>query len=76
MALLDRWTAQAETSVGKDPLDSIEFNRRRARLYLKAGFIEAALDNLEDAAIQALNENRPELRRQIITEMERIVHDL
>ncbi|HEY4524057.1 MAG TPA: hypothetical protein VJK04_04275 [Candidatus Paceibacterota bacterium] len=76
MTLLDRWTAQEEATVGKDPLDSIKFNQRRARIYLMAGYKEEALDNLEDAAIQAVNENRRELRQQIIAEMERIVNSM
>ena len=74
MTLLDRWTAQEEVRVGKDPLDSIRFNQRRAHIYLKAGYVEEALDNLEDAAIQALNEGRVELRQEIIAEMQRIVN--
>jgi len=74
ISLLDKWTVQEETKVGRDPLDSIGFNRRRANIYLKAGFIEEALDNLESAAIQALNEGRVDLRRQIISEIERIVN--
>lgn len=73
MTLLDKWTAQEEAEVGKNPLDSIKFNQRRASVYLRAGFKDAALDCLEDAAIQATNESRMALKQEIIAEMEKIV---
>jgi hypothetical protein len=61
--LLINWTIQQEKEVeaSADPEASIQFNLKRARLYFKAGYIEAALENFDDAMTQAWHEERKEL---------------
>ena len=70
--LLQKWTEQEEKKVENNPLAAIEFNRKRARVYLAAGFKEEALDALEGARMQAWNEQRTELFNEIMAEMDKI----
>lgn len=53
MTLLDRWTEQEEIKAGKDPMGHINLDRKQGRLYHAAGFIDAAIESLEQAAHQA-----------------------
>jgi len=63
--MLDKWTEQEEKLVGPNPEDSILFNMKRAAIYAQAGYIDEALDNLDDATLQAVNEGRGELIEEI-----------
>ena len=72
--LLQRWTEQEEKKVAvlDTPEAPIEFNRRRARLYVEAGYIQEGLDVLESAHMQAWNEQRQTLFDEIMAEMDEI----
>ena len=70
--LLEDWTKQEEDKTG-GPEASIEFNRKRARIYIKAGYLEEGLDVLESALDQAFHEGREELVREISTEIDHLV---
>ena len=72
--LLQRWTEQGEKEVVEvnNPETAIEFNRKRARLYVEAGYVEEGLEVLESARVQAWNEQREELYNQIMIEMDEI----
>ena len=70
--LLEKWTKQEERKVADTPEASIQFNLRRARVYLAAGYYVAALENFEAARMQAWNENRTELYNHIMIEMNEI----
>lgn len=59
--------AEADT-----PEATIEFNRKRARLYIEAGYVQEGLKVLESARMQAWNEQREELYNQIMSEMDEI----
>lgn len=75
--ILERWTKEEEAKV-YGAYDSgtseafIELNRKRARLYLEAGFTEEALANLESAAMQAENERRDDLWGDIMDEIDSV----
>ena len=69
--LLQRWTEQGEKQV-INPKDAVKFNQRRARIYIKAGYVREGLEVLESARVQAWNEQRKELYNQIIAEMDEI----
>lgn len=66
-----RWTEQQEASVENENTSraGIVFNIERADLYLAVGDIDGALENLEDARTQALQENDAELYEQIMKKM-------
>ncbi len=75
--LLDKWTKEEEAKVYEaydsgSPEAFIELNRKRARLYLDAGYIEEALVNLESAATQAENERMDDLWNNIMDEVDSI----
>ena len=75
--LLEKWTKEEEARV-YEAYDSgsseafIELNRKRARLYLEAGYVEEALANLESAAMQAENERMDDLRNDIMDEIDSV----
>lgn len=74
---LDIWTReqekQVEQSTGEDyHIAQIQFNLKRARLYLEAGYREEALENFEAAKMQAWNEQRDELFQTIMKELDQI----
>ena len=69
--LLQRWTEQEENKTETSEA-AIELNRVRARLYVEAGYVQEGLDVLEDARMQAWNEQRIELYNDIMTEMDNI----
>lgn len=66
-----RWTEQQEALVEKENTSraGIVFNIERADLYTAAGDIDGALDCLEDARLQAHQENEEELYNQIMRKM-------
>lgn len=72
--LLQSWIKQGEKNVAEanTPEATIEFNRKRARLYIDAGYVQEGLEVLEGARMQAHNERREELFSQIMTEMDEI----
>ena len=69
--LLQKWTEQGERKV-VTPEDAITFNRKRARLYVEAGYVQEGLEVLESSRMQAWNEQREELFNQIMAEMDEI----
>src|SRR3989338_1473456 len=72
MGLLMDWTIKQERLVEQSddyPLEQIQFNLKRARLYFEAGCMDEAFDNFDAARIQALNEGRKELFAAIMWEM-------
>ena len=71
---LDKWTREQEKRVeeSQDPEAAIQFNLKRARLYLEAGYVEEAFENFEAARTQAWNEQRNELYQAIMKEMDQI----
>ena len=69
--LLEDWTKQEEDKTG-EPEASIEFNRKRARIYIQAGYLEEGLDELEGALDQAFYEHREDLIKAISTEIDRL----
>lgn len=71
--LLLEWTIGQEKLVEQSndyPLEQIRLNIRRARLYYSAGNSQVASEAFEDALTQAWNEEREELYRQILQEMD------
>lgn len=70
--LLIAWTIEQEKEVekSKDPESPIQFNLKRARLYFAAGYIDEAFENFEAAGEQAWNEQRDELYKAIMKEMD------
>lgn len=74
ISLLISWTIEQKKQVERsdDPEAPIQLNLRRARLYLKAGYVNNALENFEAAKIQANNEQREELCQAITEEMKEI----
>lgn len=73
--LLINWIIEQEKQVeeSNDSEAVIQFNLRRARLYLRIGFKEEALENFEAARVQAWNEHRDDLYEAIEKEMNGIV---
>ncbi|MDP3731148.1 MAG: hypothetical protein Q8R34_01490 [bacterium] len=69
--LLQDWTKQQEEKV-KTHEDRINLDRKRAKVYLMSGYKEASLESLEAAYEQAWNEQRTELCREILDEIEKI----
>ena len=69
---LENWTIDQEQQVENTPIAVIEFNLRRGRLYLAAGYKDEALENFEAAREQAFNERRDELYNAIEEEMYRL----
>jgi len=70
--LLDTWTREQVKQVEQSddyPLEQIQFNLRRARLYFEAGLVDAAFEDFEDARTQAWNEQREELYQAIVKEI-------
>lgn len=72
--ILIRWTIEQEIQVenSNDPEAPIQFNLRRARLYLEAGLTEGAFENFEAAQTQAQNEHKDELYQAIEKEINEI----
>ena len=70
--LLLKWTEQneAEASKTNTSKDNIECAVKQALLYKEAGYIEEALDTLEDARLAALNEEETDLYQQIVAIMD------
>lgn len=58
-ALLLTWTLarEAEVEAENSSRATLVFNIRRAKLYESAGLVEAALENFQDALVQAEQEN-------------------
>lgn len=75
-ALLQKWAegeeTKAEAATQARVEASIAFERKRAKLYLEAGFVNEALDALEDARMQAHQIQNQELYNVIMAEMDRI----
>ncbi len=72
---LDKWTREQEMTIEQAedyPLEQIQFNLRRARLYFKAGYVDEALEDFEDARTQAWNEQRTELYEAIMKEIDKL----
>ncbi len=69
------WTIQQEALVEKEGTSraSIMFNIGRSDLYIATGDINGAIGCLEDALVQAHQENEIELRHEIIERMKEIV---
>lgn len=70
--LIQEWTIEEEGKVGPTPADSTRFNIKRARVYFEGGYVDEALKVLEDARIQAFQQNEPELKEEIEREMDRM----
>lgn len=75
--LLEGWLKEEEAKVYEtydsgSPQAFIDLNRSRARLYLEAGHIDEALENLKSAALQAENERMDDLWNDIIDEIDSI----
>ncbi len=73
--LLEGWTREEEAKVYEtydsgSPTAFIELNRKRALLYLEAGYVQEALANLESAAMQAENERMDDLWNNIMDEID------
>jgi len=60
MKLVQEWTIQRESEV-QTSKDAIVFNLERTDLYVAAGDIAGAIENLADALYQAKQENESEL---------------
>lgn len=75
-ALLQQWVegeeAKAEAATEQRVEASIAFERRRAKLYYDAGYLNEALGALEDARMQAHQIQNQELYDAIMAEMDRI----
>lgn len=74
--LLDAWLREQEAIAEKAAnysLAVIELNIKRAGLYLAIGLREEALENLEDARVQAFQENRTELLEEINTKINKLI---
>jgi hypothetical protein len=71
-ALVIKWTEQQEALVNKENTNraAIIFNIERSDLYIAAGDIAGALECLEDARLQAHQENETELYDQIMKKMD------
>jgi len=54
--LITQWTMRRETVVGRNRVDAIQFNIDRANVFLAAGEVDTALEDLFDAAWNADNE--------------------
>ncbi len=67
-----RWTKQEEKKVGNDPEASIRFNIKRGNVYFLGGYPQEALEVLEDARMQAHQEQRTELYNEIMDMMDSI----
>ena len=63
------WTRQEEDKTG-DPIASIEFNRRRGKIYVEAGYVAEGVEALEDSLDQAFHEHNEELVREITAEID------
>jgi len=77
--LLIDWTIKKETAIEKSEdycLGQINLNIERGHLYLAAGYIDEAIESLDDAATQAWNEYRDELYQKIIEEIKQIESQL
>jgi hypothetical protein len=62
--LLDNWTRDQEKMVGESAdqaRSAIELNIRRARLYIRAGFVKEGIENIAAALEQAWHERREDL---------------
>src|SRR3990167_6935478 len=70
--LLDSWTREQERQVANMPRATIEFNLRRGRLYLAAGYTDEAFENFEAARLEAWSENNERLYTAIGDEMDRL----
>jgi len=72
--LMLKWTKQQEMLVVKENVSRaiIIFNIERSDLYLAIGDKDEALDCLEDARLQAHQENETELYSQIMKKMDGI----
>lgn len=78
--LLQKWAEAKEAEVmAKNNAEAsdnvraaIEFERERAKLYFEAGYINEALDTLEDARLQAHQIGDQELYNTIMAEMDKI----
>ncbi len=70
--LFEDWTRQEEAKV-KEPIDAIQFNRKRGRVYAQAGYMDEAVESLEDALDQAFYEGRDDMVIEIGTEIDHIV---
>lgn len=72
--LVTQWTIQREALATEEgtAIASIIFNMDRADLYVAIGDIEGALEALEDARLQAHQENEMELYNQIMIKMDEI----
>lgn len=71
-ALLLRWTEQEKRRAGSGLEDQIKVVIRQARLYREAGFVDEALDTLEDAALRAWNEQLDLLHTKILREIDNV----
>jgi len=71
-SFLDLWTREQEKRVeeSNDSVGQIELNLKRARLYFDSGYTEEAFENFDAARVQAWNENREELYKAIMAEMD------
>lgn len=69
--LLEAWTIEQEAVANQKntPRANIEFNLKRAKIYLAAGYADAAWENLECVYEQAENEGEVALRQEAINLM-------
>lgn len=69
---LIKWTREQEKQVeeSSDPEASIQFELKRARLFLEAGLEEYAFESFEDAKTLAWNLHKDELYNVIEKEMD------
>jgi len=69
--LLMEWTIEQEIEVEikNNPAAQINFTIDRTEMYLAIGDIEGALDTLDDARRQALQENETDLYNKIMNKM-------
>ena len=62
--LLTAWTEEGERDAEADPSvrGHIQFNLRRSRLYLAAGFHEAAIEGLKEVYYEAIQNRQEDLQ--------------
>ena len=74
MALVLKWRAEREEEVMKEntPKATIILNIEMADLYVAAGDKDGALESLQDAHYQAIQENETELQERIATKIQEI----
>jgi hypothetical protein len=71
--LFDRWDKQEHEKVANNPEAMIQFNLRKARMFLQAGYNEASYDMFCGARDQATSEGNNDLAARIDDEINAIL---